>query len=420
MAGAVAMYDPAVARAEWRQNWPLVISAMLGLSMTTIVVASLGLFIEPLGREFGWSRVQVTSGLLLYALMGVLLSPLVGAAIDRWGTRPIALPGVVLAGLSIAALGFANGSVAQWLGLWLVYSVFAVGIKATLWTAAVSGVFNAGRGLALAVVLCGIAVGTASSPVIAQALIAAQGWRTAYAAMGLGWGSVVLLLALVFFFDARSRRRPSPAAAQTQAAMPVLTGLTASEALRDSSLRRIAAMVLIATLLLTALNVHFVPMLTAGGISASFAARMAMLIGIMAVCGKLGTAWAIDRLPVGLVAGIGFALPALPYAGMLIAPASVPVVILSALALGLAGGAYMHASTYLTSRFGGMRSFGKIFGVMASLIALGTGVGPVLAGAIYDATGSYRLLLISGIPLALVGGLLAASLGRFPDWNAQE
>jgi MFS family permease len=120
------------------------------------------------------------------------------------------------------------------------------------------------------------------------------------------------------------------------------------------------------------------------------------------------------------VAGIGFALPALPYAGMLIAPASVPVVILSALALGLAGGAYMHASTYLTSRFGGMRSFGKIFGVMASLIALGTGVGPVLAGAIYDATGSYRLLLISGIPLALVGGLLAASLGRFPDWNAQE
>lgn len=420
MAGAMAIYDPAVARAEWRQNWPLVISAMLGLSMTAIVVASLGLFIEPLGREFGWSRVQVTSGLLLYALMGVLLSPLVGAAIDRWGTRPIALPGIVLAGLSIAALGFANGSVIQWLGLWLVYSVFAVGIKTTLWTAAVSGVFNAGRGLALAVVLCGVAIGTASSPVIAQALIAAQGWRMAYVAMGLGWGGVVLLLALFFFFDARSRRRPAPTVEQAGAAIPVLTGLTGKAALRDGSLRRIAAMVLIATVLLTALNVHLVPILTAGGMTPGFAARMAMVVGIMAVCGKLGTAWAIDRLPVGLVAGIGFALPALPYAGMLIAPASVPVVILSAIALGLAAGAYMHASTYLTSRFGGMRSFGKIFGVMASLIALGTGVGPVAAGAIYDATGSYRLLLIGGIPLALVCGLIAASLGRFPDWTAQE
>lgn len=420
------IYDPAMARGEWRANWPLVISALLGLSMTTIAVASLGLFIMPLSAEFGWSRVEVTSGLLLYALSGVILSPFVGALIDRFGTRPLALPGVLAAGLSIAALSFADGRIGQWLLLWFAYSIFAVGMKTTIWTAAVSSVFNAGRGLALAVVLSGIALGTASSPVIAQALIASHGWRFAYAAMGLGWGTVVLVFAVPFFFDARSRRSPAvreavaARLAPTADAVPAFTGLTGREALRDASLRKLAGTVLISTLLLTALNVHLVPVLTDGGMSARLAASMAGVVGVSAVAGKLGTAWLIDRLPVGLVAGISFALPAIPYAGLLLFPGSITAVVGCALVLGWGGGAYMHSSTYLTSRFGGMRNFGKIFGVMASLIALGTGIGPVSAGAIYDATGSYRLLLISGIPLALICGALVSTLGRFPEWSAPE
>ena len=55
---------------------------------------------------------------------------------------------------------------------------------------------------------------------------------------------------------------------------------------------------------------------------------------------------------------------------------------------------------------------------MTSIIAVGGGIGPVLAGAIYDAWNSYTPFLIAGIPGSLVAGLLIFGLGPYPQWQA--
>jgi predicted MFS family arabinose efflux permease len=63
-----------------------------------------------------------------------------------------------------------------------------------------------------------------------------------------------------------------------------------------------------------------------------------------------------------------------------------------------------------------MAHFGKIFGVMTSLIGIGGGLGSVAAGAIFDRFGSYDPLLWAGIVVSLLCGALLFKLGSPPRW----
>lgn len=104
-------------------------------------------------------------------------------------------------GLAFFAFGFDTGMLIEQLGLKSItfaHCVSGFGGGTPVWTTAVTGAFSAGRGLALAVTLCGTAIAQTLSPITAQWLISTRGWRTAYVAMGLGWGSVALRLVLFF------------------------------------------------------------------------------------------------------------------------------------------------------------------------------------------------------------------------------
>ena len=104
------------ARAEWKAHWPLVVTAMLGYSMSTMTALALGLFIEPMSHELGWSRTQISAGFTLAMLLPICLAPFVGALIDRWGSRRLAIPGIILTALAIAAFGVVQ-TMPQWPGL---------------------------------------------------------------------------------------------------------------------------------------------------------------------------------------------------------------------------------------------------------------------------------------------------------------
>jgi MFS family permease len=64
-----------------------------------------------------------------------------------------------------------------------------------------------------------------------------------------------------------------------------------------------------------------------------------------------------------------------------------------------------------------MRNYGKIFGVMASVVAAAGGLGPILGGAIYDAFGSYDAFVMAAIPASVVSALLILRLGEYPEWS---
>jgi hypothetical protein len=50
---------------EWRRSWPVVLAAAAGMALSTANVYSTGIFMGPLQDAFGWSRTQISAGLLI-------------------------------------------------------------------------------------------------------------------------------------------------------------------------------------------------------------------------------------------------------------------------------------------------------------------------------------------------------------------
>ena len=63
-----------------------------------------------------------------------------------------------------------------------------------------------------------------------------------------------------------------------------------------------------------------------------------------------------------------------------------------------------------------MLHFGKIYGVISSAMRLGAGLGPVIAGTIFDKSGSYDSYLLLGIGASCVAALLVFALGSYPSF----
>lgn len=401
------------ARQEWRTHWPLVLAATLGVALGSIHVYSTGIFIEPLEREFGWSRAEISAGLSLVSVIGVFGAPLFGYLVNRLGSRRIALPGTVFLCASIAALSLATSSIWSWWGLWVLVALSTLFMKPTVWSTAVSSVFNKSRGLALAVVLSGTGLGSALTPIVANYLIEHFGWRGAYLGLGLGAAVLVVPTMWFLFFDARDRLRLSPAG--TKATAPaMLTGWSMAEGFRARQFYQLWAAALITTLIVVGFVVHLVPLLGDAGISRATAVSLAGMVGIMSIIGRLTVGYLMDRLPGPPVGTISVSLPIVAALILLAFPGSVPAAVVAVAVLGLSVGGEYDAIIYLCSRFFGMRNFAALFGWIASGLLAGMGLGPVLAGWIHDRWGSYEMFLVAVIPMGLLAGLMIATLGKYP------
>lgn len=408
---------------EWKTGWRLVLAASMGFSFFSIMLAATGLFMGPLAKEFGWSRTLLSSGPSIATTITALLSPPVGMLIDRYGSRRIVMPGLILTMLSIAAFSFASGSQVQWIALWAVFGIVAVSIKSTAWTAGVLGMFQQSRGLALGLTLSGTAVAQAVMPPLANWLIESYGWRGAFLGMSLGWGGITFLLCFLFFFDARDRaaaaaKLPVDAAEAEATAhdMPELTGLSPKEALRDAALWRVGISNFIVMALTMGLTIHLFPILTEAGVSRTHAAWLASLAGLAGIVGKLMTGFLLDRFRPNWIGGITLGVTALVFLLLMEGISSPALIIFAMIVNGYAAGTKTQITGFLTASYGGMKNFGTIYGVMAALMALASGVGPMLAGVIYDMANGYGPFLLAGAAGCALGGVLMISLPAYPKW----
>lgn len=408
-------FSKSIRREEWRRNWTLVIACAVGLSFSVLLNNCFGLFIEPISEEFGWGRAQTSAGMTLGALFSVIFSPFVGALVDKFGVRRIALPGLVLLALSIASFALANGSTVQWFAIWAIFALVDLGVKTTVWTTAVAGVFDAERSLAIAFTLGGVSLAQIIGPPLSEALISNFGWRAAFVSLGIGWGGVALLLSLLFLFDVRDRQRQDVRVDKPDA--QTLPGLTVREALVSPPLIRIAIATFLTMLLGVAVLVHQVPILTGAGISRQEAALVVSLGGVAGIAGKITTGWLMDRADAGKVGALILAFSAIGYSFLLDAVRTVPLAMTAVIIAGFASATKLQICAYMTSRYAGMRNYGTIFGIMSSLIALGGGGGPVVAGLIYDVYGSYDLLILTTVVGTLFAAWMIGGISRYavPD-----
>lgn len=403
---------------EWRTGWRLVVAAFCGFSFFSLMTASMGVFIIPLAREFGWGRTLLSSGVAIASLAAAVLSPFFGVLIDRYGSRRVAMPGLVATTVAIALFSTVNGSPAQWLVLWAVYAVISIAVKTTVWTAAIAHHFVAARGMALALTLSGTAASQAIVPPIATWLIAEYGWRFAYLALGIGWGGLTFLVCYAFLREAK--KPSSPVQASPETPQPSLPGLTIPQAVRNRALWQINIASLIMMVLTIGLMVHQIPILTGAGLSSADAAWLAGLGGLAGIAGKLITGALLDRFDPRLVGGITLGITATAFAFLIDGIRSDPLMIVAVVVNGYGAGCALQIGSYLTAQHAGMRNFGAIYGGMTSVVAVGSGIGPVLAGAVFDRTGNYDAFLIGGAVGCVLCGALTLLLPAVPTWKSTD
>lgn len=398
---------------EWRAYWGIVLTGFLGTSFITLPSVTLGMFMGPLESEFGWSRAEVSFGMTIFALVGTPLAPFAGALADRFGSRRIAVPGALLNSLAFAAFGLMTGFYWQFAAIWVIYTLTQLLVRSTIWNRAAAASFSASLGLAMALIIGGIALAQTLGPVVAQWLIANHGWRAAYIGIGLGWGGLVFLSCLLLFREARDK----PVAAGSAAPAPggALPGIDFGVALRSSRIWRIALAALLQSVIGAGLMIHLFPLLTEQGIARETAAGILSFMGLAAICGQFMTGFLCDRTATTLLPMSAFFFPAMAFTFVLNADGALPLLMAGVFCAGFGMASCVMMINYLTSRYVGVRNFGKVHGIMSGCMGLGGGLGPLLAGVLYDFNGGYGLFLAAGALIALLNVALVCRLGPYPD-----
>lgn len=398
-------------KAEWRSNWKVVVSAALGFALMNLPVHSIGIFTVPLSEEFGWKRSIVASGLMFSAVASVVLGPLVGLAVDRFGPRRIALIGAPMVCLAFGMFSLITSNPWSWWVAWTFLALCFPMIMPMVWTSAVTSLFNSSRGLALAAALAGTAATSAVLPVTATFLMEHFGWRGAYAGLAAIYALIVLPAIALFFFSARDGNRQ--ATSREDAHKPVeLPGEAGRQILTSFLFLRfvIAASAMIAV---SSVSSTIIPIMRSFGHSQMTAAGVAGLIGLAGFIGRFLGGYLLDRFNGNVVAAFAVLIPIIPILIILNAPDAITLITIAAFILGLCVGAELDAVAYLATRHFGLKSFGLVMSVTSAAQYIIMGLGPIGLNHVFDVTGSYVPGMWVATGVCILSAIFYLTLGQY-------
>ena len=368
-------------------GWVVVLCAFTLMFVGFGAAYSFASFFRAFQSEFGASRAHVSLVFSLCAFLYFLLGAPGGMLADRYGTRNVALAGVAFMVAGLVAASYAQ-SVAV---LYATYSIglgIGVGLTYVPSVGAVQPWFEKRRVLASGIAVSGIGAANLLVPPLAAWWIEAFGWRGAYLMLA------ACTLVLGGAAAAAIRNRP---AGQGRAVEGV--PLRAALATRNF-------WVLYVTLALSGFGcfvplVHIGPYAVDAGHPESFAVLLVSLIGLGSLIGRFAIGGIADRL--GRMNSL-----ALMYLGMALMLvlwwASTGALALSIMAVGFGisyGGFVATFPTVVMDLFG-VRSVAGIIGCLYTAAGVGTLFGPPLAGAAFDASGSYSAPILGAAALALI------------------
>jgi MFS family permease len=396
---------------EFRRGWTVLVAAAMGtaLGASPIPFNSIGPFIKPLSAEFGWGRGDIQLALFVFTAAVVLIVPFIGGLADRHGVRKVAIGTLAAFGICFAALSLTPASLPVFYLMWFAVGALGGGSTPVSWTRAVNAWFVHNRGFALAITLLGTGVTAVFLPSYANWLIETVGWRKAY----LGIAALPLLIALpiaIWLF-----REPASGEATDAVAAANRTGVAVRQALRDYRFWVLALSVLCVSIGIGGSIANFQPLLIDRGFQPALAAKIAGVIGLSVIGGRLVAGYLMDRFWAPAVTLPMLALPAV--ACFLLAQSAVTpgMAVLSAALIGLAAGAETDLVAFLTARYFGLAHYGKLYGLQYSVFGFASGLAPFVFGKVFDTTGSYKPILYVAAVLFVLGALALLSMGRYPS-----
>jgi MFS family permease len=305
---------------------------------------------------------------------------------DRFGPRRVTLAGVAFLGCALALASFA-GSVE------MLYATYGIGIGIGVGLVYVPSVgamqpwFDRNRALASGIGVAGIGAGNFVVPLLAAWWIGLFGWRGAYLALA----AFVLVLggAAALLIREKTVYRKGEA----------LPGVPLGAAVRTPHF-----WLLYASLVTSCVGV-FIPMVHLGpyardlGFSAAEGVALVSFIGLGSLLGRFAIGPFADRL--GRKASLVVAYAGL---GVLLVvwwgASAYWVLAIFAIGFGTCYGAAVALLPTIVMDYFGARAVSGIIGWLYTGAGFGTLLGPWLAGAAYDAFGSYQVPILAAAALS--------------------
>jgi len=382
--------------------------AIQGIGIGTFI--SFGVFFKPLLAEFGWSRAAISGASSVNFLVAGLLGIFVGSLNDRFGPR-----------LIMAVTGFFFGLgyllMSQLHAIWQLYLfygvVIGIGMSSidVIMLSTVARWFVRRRGMMTGMVKVGTGAGQLVIPLLASMLIAAYGWRDAYVIIG------ALVLVLIISIAQLLRRDPGQMGllpdGDKKTAVDEINlaggGLSLREAMRTKEFWTLCVVNLTVVYCLLTVMVHIVPHARDIGISAIKAAGILSTIGGVSMVGRLLTGIAIDRIGNKRSMMICSLILIASFLWLQVAR-ELWMLYLFAVIYGLAHGGFFTVISPIVAEHFGISSHGVIFGIVVFSGTVGGAIGPLLAGHIFDLTGSYHLVFLILTALGIIALALTSLL----------
>ena len=400
-------------------GWVIAIACFFIALMLGATFYSFGVFFKPLQDEFGWGRAATSSANTIYLLGFAISTYVLGRLADKYGPRIVLIGGAILVGA-----GFALCS--QVHDLWqlrLFFFIAALGSGAT-WavpTATVQRWFLKWRAFMLAIVITGVGAGALIFAPLLSHLIATYGWRMAYILLGgLSW-LVLTLSGMVMHLNPESRGlkpygweelgatgqvHPSTGkAVQADSKIWAAQEWSAGEATRTKAFYLLGVIYALTVVPIYIISAHVVRYAIDLGVSPTVAAGVLGITGGVSIAGRIvmgGAAEKIGWKKALAICCFGAAAMIL----WLIGAKSLWMLYVFAIIYGFFYGGKVPQIPGLVGFFFGTKSLAELIGITHAIaILIGSG-GPLLAGYIFDATGSYAVAFIICVVCFLAAGVL--------------
>jgi MFS transporter, OFA family, oxalate/formate antiporter len=415
-------------------GWTIVgVAFLIGATEAGAFQNILSVFLKPMAEAFGWSRAVVSGAMAFGSIGAGALSPFIGPFLDRHGPRMVAFWGVFILSAGLVAMSSANQ-------VWQLYLYFgigrmvAVGALSLVISVTVSNWFVRQRGRAMGITWLGPRLGSAILPALAQFFIMTQGWRMAWAALGI----VVFILSgipsLLFL-----RRRPedvgllpdgrtsvsekgqdsgSPQTDKPESNVSEIDPeWTRAQAIRTSAFWTLTVVCSLAPFAQAGINFHIFPFLTDQGLTevssvlvlstiAGFGALGAIGWGVLAERYNIKNLLALNGIGSGLVFLLLFVTAKSPFGRSF---GNGAIFILAAIH-GILHGGRLPMLSIIWANYYGRSALGSIYGFSSPFRFTANAIGPIFAALCFDFFGSYDYPFYLFVFFFLVLGMVSFTI----------
>jgi MFS family permease len=424
-----SLRDSAAEKRGIYYGWYVVASVATMLAITAGARFLFGVVLKPVSEEFGWPRADLAKAVTINVLLLSCLQPIIGILVDRFGSRPILLLGVVGTALMAVPVTFAT----ELWQIYLFYSVIAAFAFAATspvnTTKLVAGWFTKRRSLALSIASSGGPIGQLLVIPVATLIMVNFSWRVSYWTLAGVAVLAMLPLGLWLVRDAPPGATDDPNATEADDGGRHARGgrarlgeatVTLKQALRSAPYWQLSFGFFVCGYTMAFTQVHMVPYILdmpehSHSTMQTVASSALAVVGACSIAGSLLLGFLADRLGHKRMLAVTYFLRGLAFLILLLAGPVVPGIFVAAIVLGISWTSTTPLTSAISADIYGRASLGTIFGFIFSAMNIGSAAGAFIAGLDFDLTGNYHLSLLANgflgfAAAAIVQGVRVRSL----------